>query len=904
MIRRRLVAIVLVATAFGCGVDPAPLLVNASDSGTPDAHVPVAIDSGAPDSGDAGDSGVVAATLSCSIEAGAITAKGDTLRTGWYSNQPDLAPAIVGGPTFGRLFKTQLTLTPSQIDAGVTLAPVGPEGAEAVLAQPLVFGSTVFVVTEGNNIYALDAVSGAITASRALGLGFDGSDVPCADLPLVGITGTPVIDPATGTAYFFSKTYEPVDSAKVPVVYAHAVDAVTLVERPNFPVEIQGTAANDSTITFDPEIQNQRTGLLLMDGVVYAGFGSHCDTGPYHGYIIGVGEGGGITTIFATEAGPNQVRGAGIWQAGGGLVSDGPGRILFTTANGYSNYLVNPTPGSSPPQTLDEAVVRLQVQADGSLQAMDFFTPYDAEMLDSNDLDFGSGGSVALPDCMAAPGFPHLEIAGGKEGNLYVLNRDDLGGFMQGPNGGDAYVNEVTTLNGVWGSPAIWPGDGQWLYLTVKGAPLQAFHVTPLGNGVPTLGVGGQTTDSFGYFSGSPIVTSNGTASGSALVWVSYAGEAWGQGELRAYAAVPDSVQNLDIVYEDSYGASSKFVVPGVGAGSIYIGTSDGYVVGYGSPASVPIQGGPLQFGNVVTGRSSTMTLVLTATQATTVTALVPSSTVFTAGASTPPLPATLAAGQTLSLPVTFSPTQGEQYVAGLDVTTSTVTAAITLEGTSVAAAAKLASAPPAESFGGIAIDSSMTVSLILTNQGNAPYTFSTTVAPSAPFSVTGTPAAGQMLPPGGNVAVSVTFAPTALGMFTDSVQFFGTSGKLSVYLSGTSATPGVLTITPLALDYGTVAVGSKTTLTFIVQNTGDLPLTITKSKPPDLGVFNATTALPEGQIILPGAMVTESVTFEPTVSGSFGDEWALTSTGTGGLQEVTFSGVAGSGAPVDAGAD
>ena len=262
-----------------------------------------------------------------------------------------------------------------------------------------------------------------------------------------------MIDPATGTAYFFSKTYSTMSSAAV--WYAHAVDAKTLAERPGFPVLIAGAAANDPSITFDAAIQMQRPALLLMDGVVYAAFSAHCDTGAYHGYVVGVRETGGITTIFATEAGPAQVRGAGIWQSGGGVVSDGPGRIIVTTSNGYSNSIVDPTPGGTPPATLDESVVRLQVQTDGSLRAADFFAPYDVEALDEADLDFGSAGPFALPDCMGTPSHPHLAIQGGKQGNLYVLDRDDLGGFEQGPNRGDACVNVVTARAGAWSTPAV-----------------------------------------------------------------------------------------------------------------------------------------------------------------------------------------------------------------------------------------------------------------------------------------------------------------------------------------------------------------------------------------------------------------------------------------------------------------
>src|SRR5262249_32698535 len=148
----------------------------------------------------------------------------------------------------------------------------------------------------------------------------------------------------------------------------------------------------------------------------------------YHGWVVGIGESGDLRALFATEAGPGSVRGAGVWQSGSGLMSDGSGRIFLTTGNGYSNSIVTPTVGGSPPPALDESVVHLAVQADGTLSAVDFFTPYDVSYLDAADLDFGSGAIVALPDDgFGTTSHPHLALAAGKEGVVYLLDRDHLG---------------------------------------------------------------------------------------------------------------------------------------------------------------------------------------------------------------------------------------------------------------------------------------------------------------------------------------------------------------------------------------------------------------------------------------------------------------------------------------------
>ena len=254
-------------------------------------------------------------------------------------------------------------------------------------AQPLISNGTLLVATETNNIYGLDPATGTQRWTRNLGIWWNPADLGCGDLtPSIGVTGTPVVDPATNTMYLLSKTY--VSGTSGPAAwYAHAVDIATGAERPNFPVLIDGTATNDPTQTFNPTKQLQRPGLLLMGGVVYAAFGAHCDSSPYSGWIAGISNAGSLTTLWtaASQSGG----GAGIWQAGSGPVSDGPGQIILSTGNG--KVAAAPTPGATPPTALGEAVVRLTVQGDGSLKATDFFAPYDAASLNGWDADLGSG---------------------------------------------------------------------------------------------------------------------------------------------------------------------------------------------------------------------------------------------------------------------------------------------------------------------------------------------------------------------------------------------------------------------------------------------------------------------------------------------------------------------------------
>ncbi len=386
---------------------------------------------------------------------GAVTQAADEGRTGWFWDQPQLDPATVGSANFKRFFKTQLL-------AGST---------QPILAQPLVIGGKVLVATEANNIYLVDAQTGAVTNQRNLGPAFNASSIGCGDItPTVGITGTPVVDNAAGTAYFYSKSDTGVWSL-------HALGTADLSERAGFPVAIGGAAQNDPSVTFNSTYEHQRPGVLLMGGVVYAGFGAHCDIGAYRGWIFGVTTSGVVKARFTTVANTPVTHGNGIWMSGGGLSSDGAGQILFSTGNGFAaNPYPAPLPGNAPPTDLEEAVVRVVVQADGSLKAADFFAPFNAQALNGGDSDLGSGGVVLLPSQFGTAPVPHLAVVAGKGGDFYLLNRDSLGGFKQGSAGGDAALAVVPIGGATWSRPAVWPGEGGYIYLTTNGGTSTTGH--------------------------------------------------------------------------------------------------------------------------------------------------------------------------------------------------------------------------------------------------------------------------------------------------------------------------------------------------------------------------------------------------------------------------------------------
>ena len=449
-----------------------------------------------------------------------VTAAAGPLRTSWYPDEPRLTPALLEGGGFARNFET----------------PVQGQ----VYAQPLVSGGTLLTATEDDWIYGVDARSGEVEWERSVGTPWNSADIGCGDLePHVGITGTPVIDPNTNTAYFFAKSYASGETGSAEWKM-HAVDLAGGAEKPGFPVTISGEAQNLPGLAFDPTQLLQRPALLLMNGVVYAGFGSHCDVEPFQGWLVGVSTAGQIRTMWATT----EHSGAAIWQGGGGLVSDRESQILFATGNSWSP---SPGPGSEPPEGhLGDSVVRVLVEPGGALAAKDFFSPFNGEELDTEDLDLGSSGPLALPTpYFGTQDFPHLLVQVGKAGVVYLLNRDDLGGMAQGPGEENDDIGEATLENGVWGSLATWPGDGGYVYIPASGevpgnGALEILRYGTDGAGTPELTPVARALG-LEFGSGSPIVTSDGAGDGSGLVWISQCPEPpeCKESTLDAYTAVP-----------------------------------------------------------------------------------------------------------------------------------------------------------------------------------------------------------------------------------------------------------------------------------------------------------------------------------------------------------------------------
>ena len=801
-----------------------------------------------------------------------VTVSQDTLRTGWDQSETTLDPASVSASDFGQQFAATL------------------DGQ--VYAQPLVIGNTLIAATENDKVYGLDKSSGAILWTDNFGPAWPASTIGCSDLtPNLGISGAPVYDSASGYVYLVTKVNDGADALH-PHYYMHAVNPTSGAEKPSFPVAIGGHPSNDASATFDAAYQGQRPGLLFLNGVVYAAFGSHCDYGPdYRGYVAGVSTAGKQTALWSDETGTGN-NGGGIWAGGGGLVSDGDGQIIFATGNGVSPA---PGPGNAPPGNLAESVVRLHVNADGSLSPTDFFSPHDATKMDANDTDFGSGGPLALPDGYGTAAHPHLLVQMGKDGRLFLLDRDNLGGHAAS-TGTDAVLGMVGPFQGLWGHLAFYGGDGGYVYVVGNGGPLRAFKVGVDGSGNPALSLVGTSTGSFGYTSGSPVVTSNGMTSGTGVVWVVWSsGPTGANAELRAYSPEPNGSGALTELWSSPIGTAVKFTTPATSDGRVYVGTRDGKILAFGRPANSALTGSPVSFGNIPVSTTGNATLTVTAAKSLNVTAI---SATSPFAVTAPALPHAMNSGDTLSIPMTFVP-GGTGTISGT-VTVTTDSGPVSFTASGYGTKPGLGANPPNAVFDDQPVGLSVTQNIQVTNTGTDTETIGAVTAPAAPYAVTGLPAPGATVAPGGSFIASVTYNPTVTGTNTDSITVTSTSPDdpgvthtVTISLTGNSIVgQGHLTVSPWPLDFGMVPLGSTVTKTFSITNTGNIPVTVTKAKAPDSD-FSSASPLPEGQVIGPDQTYVQQVTFTPTSIGAKTAQYEMTSDDGQGARFLPISGTA-----------
>lgn len=510
--------------------------------------------------------------------AGTFTHHNDNLRTGQNLAETVLKPVNVNTASFGKLFSDPVD--------GLTLA--SPLYVANVSVPGKGFRNVVYVATEHNSVYAFDA--DGLQATPLWQVSFNGpgvTPVPCADViecgdipNEIGITGTPVIDPATGTLYVVAKTKE---GASTYVQRLHALDITTGSEKFGGPVVIKarvagiGNGAQGDSLDFLPLLENQRPALLLQNGIVYMAFGSHGDVQPYHGWVLGYD----ATTLQRTMAfcvTPNH-EGAGVWQGGGGLAADAVGNIYFATGDGTFTADVG---------GVDYGDSYVKINPAGAV--LDYFTPHDQLVLDQDNRDLCAGGVLLLPDQPGA--HPHLLIGAGKNATVYLVDRDQMGHFHAGDDS-----HAVQTLPDIFPYGMTEPGNfinpvyfNGTVYFSPVEDVIQAF---PLQNGLLPLAPTSRSAASYGYPGGALAISANGSADG--ILWTVQRNGLTNPGILTAY----DPADLGNVLYRsdqagarDALDAAAKFNVPLVANGKVFVMTA-GSLNAFGAIAPVTAVDGP-----------------------------------------------------------------------------------------------------------------------------------------------------------------------------------------------------------------------------------------------------------------------------------------------------------------------
>lgn len=498
-------------------------------------------------------------TVSGSVNV--LTYHNDVARTGLNPSETILTPQNVNSAKFGKL---------------ATLAVTGKVDAEPLYVSAVSIGgavhNVVFVATEHDLVYAFDADTFAQiwVTPQLLSAGETTSDPhsPCTQIiPEIGITSTPVIDLSAGPYGTIFVVAMSKDSSGNYHQRLHALDLTTGADEAGSPVEISATYPNSGgTVTFDPGLYAERTGLLLLNGTIYMGWTSHCDAGAYTGWVMGYGE----STLKQTSVinlTPNGSEGS-VWMAGAGLAADSSGNIYFLDANG--TFDTNGDYGN--------AFVKLSTTG-GQLAVADYFTMHNTVAESNADEDLGSGGVLVLPDVQDSSGATHhLAVGAGKDSVIYIVNRDSMGKFN--PSNDNAIYQEITN-NGLGGQVFSMPAYfNNTIYYGSVGDNLKAFSIV---NAKLIAPPGSASAANFAFPGATPSISSNGSSNG--MVWAveNPAGDDGGSGGvLHAY----DATNLASELYNSNQAAGgrdnfidNKFITPMIANGKVYVGTTSGVAV-------------------------------------------------------------------------------------------------------------------------------------------------------------------------------------------------------------------------------------------------------------------------------------------------------------------------------------
>jgi hypothetical protein len=515
--------------------------------------------------------------LVASAQVAVTTYHNNNSRSGTNNQESILTPSNVNATSFGKLFTNAVD---GQIYAQPLYVP-----AVSIVGKGT--HNVVFVATENDSVYAFDADSNtganaaplwkAAFANPAAGItAVPSSDVSCSNIqPQIGITGTPVIDQASGTLYVVSKMKISSGGTVHYFQQLHGLDITSGAEKFGGPFTIDATIAGscypnqNGQVVFSALHQNQRAGLVLHDGVLVVVWASHCDNNPYTGWVMAFqASTGKKLAVFNDDPDMGVVsyecRG-GIWQGGAAPAVDSENNLYLATGNGYFNA------NNSGGLDYGDTVLKLALTQSG-FKIGDYFTPFNQDTLDDNDTDLGSGGVLLLP---TQPGSnPDLAVAVGKEGSIYLLNRDNMGKYNVS---GDQVVQELpNAIGGIWGMPAYFNGS---VYFGGQYDFVKAFA---LSNGLFASAPASQSGNSYTYPGPTPSISANGKTNG--IVWAldNGASGSGGPGVLYAYNAsnlaqtLYNTTQNAT---RDQLGPAINFTVPTVVNGKVYVGTGNSLAV-------------------------------------------------------------------------------------------------------------------------------------------------------------------------------------------------------------------------------------------------------------------------------------------------------------------------------------
>lgn len=488
--------------------------------------------------------------LSLRAQVSVLTYHNDLARTGQNLAESALTPATVSSDQFGPLFT-------NNVDGQVYAQPLYVSGLH-IPGKGV--HNVVFVTTEHDSVYAFDADRRAAPLWHVnfthpeLGVWTASAEsLECDSIaPEIGITGTPVIDSATGTLYVVAMTSE-----QSPFNYIHRLHALDLAsgaERKGSPIEIQastkGTGDGNTIVRFQPELYKQRTGLLLLNGVVYTAWSSHCDGGLYHGWLIGY-DARTLRQVAVYTSTPDWYSGS-FWQGGAAPAADGSAYVYIVSGNG----IFTADHGGS---DLGESIIKLSTT--NGLQVADYFTPFNNVMLSEKELDLGSSGALLLPDVAGSPTHPHLLVSGSKEGRIYLIDRDNMGHFQAG---GDNQIVQslVLAVGPVFGMPIYFNNQ---VYFSAAGDTLKAFSIE---NGVLSEKPVSKSLTTFAFPGSVPSISATGTQNG--IVWLIDSAA-----QLRAF----DATDLRKELYRGKVGSYVKFSTPTIANGKVYVGTMNNLVV-------------------------------------------------------------------------------------------------------------------------------------------------------------------------------------------------------------------------------------------------------------------------------------------------------------------------------------